>query len=80
MYVSEKERPTTAVIHASNTFGGTLWNSIELLGRGVRVTGLVLTALRRSSSSSAPSASFVWYVVRRVRRSRRQAAQPTAPA
>ena len=31
VYVSEKDR-TPAAVHSSNTFGGTFWNSIDLLG------------------------------------------------
>ena len=70
VYVSEKDR-TPAAIHASNTFGGTFWNSIELLGHGARVTALVL-------DSAAP-------LHRRLRRDRsaclvRRAAAAAEPA
>ena len=79
VYVSEKDR-TPAAIHASNTFGGTFWNSIELLGSGARVTALVLTALLPFIVVFGAIGLVVWYVVRRLRRSRRQAAQPSLPA
>jgi hypothetical protein len=79
VYVSEKGR-TPAAIHAGNTFGGTFWNSIELLGRGARVTGLVLTALLPFLVVFGLIGALVWYVVRRVRRSRRQAEPPAQPA
>jgi hypothetical protein len=79
VYVSEKDA-TPATIHASNTFGGTLSNSVHLLGRGVRVTALVLTALLPFIIVFGGIAVVVWYVVRRVRRSRRQAAEPSLPA
>jgi len=79
VYVSEKDR-TPAAIHASNTFGGTFWNSVELLGSGARVTGLVLTALLPFLVVFGLIGAIVWYVVRRVRRSRRQAATPAQPA
>jgi hypothetical protein len=79
VYVAEKDRPATAV-HSSNTFGGTLGNSIDLLGRGVRVTGLVLTALAPFIVVFGAIGVVVWYVVRRVRRNRRRAATPTTPA
>ena len=77
--MSEKDA-TPATIHASNTFGGTLSNSIHLLGRGVRVTALVLTALLPFIIVFGVIGVVVWYVVRRVRRSRRQAAEPSLPA
>ena len=41
VFLSEKNA-TPAAVHASNTFGGTFWNSMRLLGHGARVTGLVL--------------------------------------
>jgi hypothetical protein len=79
VYVSERDG-TPATIQSSNTFGGTLSNSIELLGRGIRVTGLVLTALAPFIVVFGVVAAIVWYVVRRVRRSRRRAAPPAQPA
>ena len=79
VFVSEKDT-TPAAIHASNTFGGTFWNSIELLGHGARVTALVLTALLPFIVVFGAIGVVVWMVVRRLRRGRRQAAQPSLPA
>ncbi len=79
VYVSEKDR-TPAAIHAGNTFGGTFWNSVQLLGHGARVTALVLTALLPWLVVLGAVGVAAWYVARRVRRSRRQAAQPSLPA
>ncbi len=79
VYVSGKDR-TPAAIHASNTFGGTFWNSMHLLGHGARVTALVLTALLPWLVVLGAVGVGAWYVARRVRRSRRQAAQPSLPA
>jgi hypothetical protein len=78
VFVSEKD--TTPVVHAGNTFSGTFWNSIELLGHGARVTALVLTALLPFIVVFGAVGLAAWYIVRRLRRSRRQAAQPTLPA
>ena len=78
IYVTEKDRPATAV-HSSNTFGGTLGNSVQLLGHAIRVAGLVLTALAPFLFVFGGIGVVVWYVVRRVRRNRRRAA-PTTPA
>jgi hypothetical protein len=79
VYVSERDR-SAAAAHASNTFGGTLGNSIDLLGRGVRMAGLVLTALAPFLVVFGGIGVLVWYVVRRVLRSRRRATTPPAPA
>ena len=79
VYVTEKDRPATAV-NSSNSFGGTLDNSIALLGRAVRVTGLVLTALAPFIVVFGAVGALVWYVVRKVRRSRRRTATPTTPS
>ena len=79
VFVSEKDT-TPAAIHASNTFGGTFWNSIDLLGHGARVTALVLTALLPFIVVFGAIGVVVWMVVRRLRRGRRQAAQPSLPA
>jgi hypothetical protein len=78
VYVSEKD--ATAAIHAGNTFGGTFWNSVDLLGHGARVTALVLTALVPFIAVFGAVAVVVWLVLRRLRKGRRQAAQPTLPA
>jgi hypothetical protein len=79
VYVSEKDR-TPAAVNASDTFGGTLRNSIELLGRGIRVAALALTALAPFIVVFGAVGVLVWYVVRRVRRGRRHPAQPAQPA
>lgn len=78
VYLSEKDASTA--IHAGNTFGGTFWNSVELLGHGARVTALVLTAIVPFIVVFGAVAVVVWIVVRRLRASRRQAAPPTLPA
>lgn len=79
VYLSEKDR-TPAAIHAGDTFGGTFWNSIELLGRGARVAGLALTAMLPFLVVFGLAGALVWYVVRRVRRGRRQPTPPAQPA
>jgi hypothetical protein len=79
VFVSERDT-TPAAIHASNTFGGTFSNSIELLGRGARITALVVTALLPFIVVFGAVGAVAWLIVRRVRRSRRQAAQPSLPA
>ena len=78
VYLSERD--ATAAIHAGNTFGGTFWNSVELLGHGARVTALVLTALVPFIAVFGVVAVVVWLAIRRLRKSRRQAAAPTLPA
>jgi len=77
VYITEKDS-TPAAIHASDSFGGTFWNSVRLLGNGARVTALALTALAPFVVVLGGVAAAVWYVVRR-RRNRRQAA-PGLPA
>jgi hypothetical protein len=79
LFVSEKDA-TPAAIHASDTFGGTFWNSLELLGHGARVTALALTALLPCIVVFGAVGVVVWLVARRLRRGRRQAAQPSVPA
>lgn len=79
VYVSEKHR-TPVTSHAGNSFGGTLRDSLDLLGRGIRVTALVVTAMLPWLVVFGVIGAVAWYVVRRVRRSRRQAAQPSTPA
>ncbi len=71
VFVSEKDR-TPAAVHAGNTFGGTFWNSIDLLGHGARVTALVLTALLPFIVVFGAIGLVAWYVVRRA------AAEPAA--
>ncbi len=79
VFISEKDA-TPAVVHASDTFGGTFWNSMLLLGRGARVTGLVLTALAPFIVVFGGIGLVVWYLLRRTRRGRGQTAPPTIPA
>jgi hypothetical protein len=78
VYVSEKD--ATAAIHAGDTFGGTFWNSVELLGRGARVTALALTALVPFIVVFGAVGAVVWLALRRLRKGRRPAATPTLPA
>jgi hypothetical protein len=78
VYITEKGR-TPAVVHAGNSFGGTFWNSVELLGRGARIAGLVLTAVAPFLVVFGAVGVLAWYVVRRARRNRRHPAQPTLP-
>jgi hypothetical protein len=78
VFLSEKDA-TPAAVHASDTFGGTFWNSMRLLGHGARVTGLVLTALAPFIVVFGGIGLVVWFAIRRGRRSRRQAAAPTLP-
>ena len=80
IFVREKDTTQPATIHASDTFGGTFWNSVHLLGRGARITGLVLTALLPFIVVFGTVGLAVWYAVRRVRRARRGPAQPSLPA
>ena len=80
IFVREKGVPQAGSIDSSDTFAGTFGNSIELLGHGARVTGLVLTALLPFIVVFGGVGLIVWYVVRRVRRGRRQTAPPSLPA
>lgn len=79
VFISERDT-TPAAVHASDTFGGTFWNSMRLLGHGARVTGLVLTALMPFIVVFGGIGLVAWYLVRRTRRGRRQTAPPTLPA
>jgi hypothetical protein len=78
VYVSEKD--TSVAVQPGNTFGGTFWNSVELLRDGARVTALAVTALLPFIAVFGAIAVAAWYVVRRVRRNRRQTVQPSLPA
>jgi hypothetical protein len=79
VFLAEKDAKP-AVVHSSDTFGGTFWNSMRLLGSGARVTGLVLTALAPFIVVFGGIGLAAWYVLRRTRRGRRQTAGPTLPA
>lgn len=70
--VREKGVPQAGTIDPSDTFGGTFVNSLKLLGRGARVTGLVVTALLPFIVVLGGIGLLVWYVLRRLRRSRRE--------
>jgi hypothetical protein len=74
------EKGTTPVAAASPGFWDTLKGSLELLGSGARVTGLVLTALLPFVLVFGAMGLAIWYTVRRVRRARRRPAQPSLPA
>ncbi len=80
IYLREKDSAQPAITHSSDTFGGTFWNSVTLLGHGARVTGLVLTALLPFIVVFGAAGLVVWYAIRRLRRGRRQPAQPSLPA
>ena len=76
----QEKGSTAVVVTSSTTFTGTLWRSVQLLGHGARVTGLVLAALLPFAAVAAVIALAVWYVTRRVRRHRRRLAPPSLPA
>lgn len=78
VYVSEKD--TSVAVQPGNTFGGTFWNSVELLRDGARVTALAVTALLPFIAVFGVIGLVVWYVIRRVRRNRQQPVQPSLPA
>jgi hypothetical protein len=79
VYVHEKAA-APVVAASSSSFSGTLWHSLQLLGRGARVTALALTAVLPFVLVFGVIGLIAWYVVRRVRRARRRTAQPTATA
>ena len=74
------EKGSAPIVAATPGFWDTLTGSLELLGRGARVTGLVLTALLPFVLVFGGIGLAVWFGVRRVRRSRRRTAQPGAAA
>ncbi|MCX6373837.1 MAG: DUF4349 domain-containing protein, partial [Actinobacteria bacterium] len=80
VFLREKGTPQAGANDPSDTFTGTLLNSIKVLGHGSRVTGLVLTALLPFVIVFGGIGFVVWFVVRRARRGRRQPAQPSLPA
>ena len=75
-----REKGAAAVAGASATFGGTLRHSLQLLGRGARVTALAVTAVLPFVVVFGGIGLVIWYVLRRLRRGRRQTAQPSLPA
>jgi hypothetical protein len=80
IYLRERGVPQAGAIDPSDTFTGTLLHSIEVLGHGARVTGLVLTALLPFVVVFGAIGLAVWYALRRVRRGRRQPSLPSLPA
>ena len=74
------EKGSAPVVASSPGFWDTLSNSLALLGRGARVTGLIVTALLPFVVVFGVLALAVWYAVRRIRRARRRTAQPTVTA
>ena len=80
IFLREKGVPQAGAIDPSDTFTGTLLHSIKVLGHGVRVTGLVLTALLPFVVVFGGLGLVAWFVVRKMRRVRRQPAQPSLPA
>jgi hypothetical protein len=71
LFVSEKDAAAAAAIHASDTFGGTFWNSLELLGHGAWLTALALTALLPFIVFFGDVVCVVCLLARRLRRDRR---------
>jgi hypothetical protein len=80
VFLREKGVPQAGAIDPSDTFTGTLLHSVKVLGHGVRVTGLVLTALLPFVVVFGGLGLAAWFVVRKMRRGRRQPAQPSLPA
>jgi len=80
VFLREKGVPQAGAIDPSDTFTGTLLHSIKVLGHGVRVTGLVLTALLPFVVVFGGLGLAAWFVVHKMRRVRRQPAQPSLPA
>lgn len=79
VFVQEKAGQGVAS-SSDDTFTGTLWRSLVLLGRGARVTGLVITALLPFAVAFGGIGLVTWFAVRRVRRGRQHPAQPSLPA
>jgi len=80
VFLSEKGTPQPGAIDSSDTFAGTFWHSLKMIGHGARITGLLLTALLPFIVVFGAIGLTAWYVTRRVRRSRRQPVQPSLPA
>jgi hypothetical protein len=80
VFLREKGTPHPGAIDSSDTFAGTFWHSLKMLGHGARISGLFFTALLPFVFLFGALGLAAWYVTRRVRRSRRQPAQPTLPA
>lgn len=80
VFLSEKGVPQPGAIASSDSFAGTFWHSVKILGRGARITGLFLTALLPFIVVFGAIGLAAWYVTRRVRHGRRQTAPPSLPA
>lgn len=80
VFLREKGTPQPGAIDSSDTFAGTFWHSVKMIGHGARITGLLLTALLPYIVVFGAIGLAAWYVTRRVRRGRRQPAQPSLPA
>jgi hypothetical protein len=80
VFLSEKGAPRPGAIDSSDSFAGTLWHSLKVLGHGARISGLFLTALLPFVVVFGGIGLAAWYVTRRVRRGRRKPVQPSAPA
>ena len=80
VFLREKGTPQPGAIDSSDTFAGTFWHSVKMIGHGARITGLLLTALLPFIVVFGAIGLAAWYVTRRVRRGPRQPAQPSLPA
>jgi hypothetical protein len=79
VFLSEKGTPQPGAIDSSDSFSGTFWHSVKMIGHGARLSGLTLTALLPFIVVFGAIGLVAWYVTRRVRRSRRQPVQPSLP-
>ena len=80
VYLTEKGVPQTGAIDPSDTFAGTFWHSLKVLGRGAHMSALALTAALPFIVAFGALGVATWFVARRVRRGRGHAAPPTLPA
>jgi hypothetical protein len=74
--VSLYEKGREVQAGAGGGFSDTFLHSLQLLGRGARLTALALTAALPFLVVIGGLGAAVWYVVRRLRRSRTQPAPP----
>ena len=80
VFLREKGTPQPGAIDSTDSFVGTFWHSVKMLGHGARISGLFVTALLPFVVVFGALGLAAWYGTRRVRRSRRQLAQPSLPA
>lgn len=80
VFLSEKGVPQPGAIDSSDSFAGTFWHSVTMIGDGARITGLVFTALLPFIVVFGSLGLAAWYIARRLRRNRRQPVQPSLPA